>query len=167
MSTLILTIGIPGSGKTTIRNLFPNSVIAISPDDLIGYTKDNPWTPQVARDAWIRSENLLKETLKGNNIVVFDATFVTAKKRSKYIKIAYNRNAKVIAIYCKVSLDVALRRNLLRDCNRQIPNLVIENMHKCLESPSKEEGFIHILTFDTEVDTLFDIKSKLEDLNGK
>lgn len=161
MSTLILTIGIPGSGKTTIRNLFPSNVIIISPDDLIGYTKNNPWTPQAARNAWIKSESLLKEALKEDNIIIFDATFITAKKRIKYIKMAYSRNAKVIAICCKVSLGVALYRNSLRNCDRRIPHFVIENMHKRLEFPNKEEGFNYILTFDTEIDNISDIKYKI------
>jgi len=150
MNTLILMVGIPASGKTTIRNkLFPRAEI-ISPDDYIGYTKQNPWTPQKARKAWKKADALLLEAFKRkDDVIIFDATFVSPKRRRKYIGMANRNDFKVIATYCPISVDVAIERNASREEFRQVPKFVINRMFFDLVPPSIEEGFDKVLTFDS------------------
>jgi uridine kinase len=51
MKTFIISVSLPGAGKTTaVASEFPNAVV-ISPDNFIGYTEENPWTPLAARAA--------------------------------------------------------------------------------------------------------------------
>jgi len=152
---LILMIGIPGSGKTTLRNKITSGMTLICPDDFIGYTKRDPWTPRAAREAWRKADILLKECLqKGEELIVFDATFVNPKKRSKYIRMAQKYNTDIAAIYCQVPLSVAIQRNASRDFARQVPEDTIKSMNGRLKPPQKEEGFKYVLTFDSETNKL-------------
>ena len=151
MSVLVLMVGIPGSGKTTLRNNLDYNATVISPDDFIGYTKDNPWTPKAAKDAWRKSDLLLKEALiRKDELIIFDATFVGSKKRSKYIGMAKKYDADVIAVYCKTPFEVALERNNTRESSRKISKFVMDSMLGRLEPPVVDEGFKYILTFETD-----------------
>lgn len=148
MSTLILMCGIPASGKTTVRNREFQDATVICPDDMIGYTKESPWTPQAAKSAWKNADRLLYEAIaRGDETIVFDATMVSPKRRRKYVDIARKANMEVKAAYCRVDLDTALERNAARDESRRVPRVVIQRMLDNLQPPEKEEGFDDILTF--------------------
>ena len=150
MKTFILTVGIPGSGKTTaVSKEFPTAT-NISPDSFIGYTEENPWTPIAARQAWKKSDALLKEAFeRGDEIIVFDATFPKSKKRRKYINKAIENGYEAVALYCPCPLKISFARNMERPKFRGVPKWIIESMNNNLEVPTKEEGFKYILTFNS------------------
>jgi predicted kinase len=152
---LVLAIGIPASGKTTaIAKLYKGATI-VSPDNFIGYTKQDPWTPEAAKKAWKAADKLLKEELeKKTEVIVFDATLVRPKARKKYIKLAEKYNFIPVALHCSVPLKIAQDRNLKREASRKVPKFILFNMNKNLTPPSHEEGFKKILTFDTNEDKL-------------
>lgn len=149
MGTLILMVGIPASGKTTMRSkFFPNAKV-ISPDNFIGYTEQDPWTPQKAKVAWEEADKILLKSFKENKVLVFDATFTNPEKRKKYIQLANRNNFKTIAIYCSVPIDIAIKRNASREEFRQVPKITMDRMLFNLIPPSTEEGFDMVLTFDS------------------
>lgn len=152
---LILMIGIPGSGKTTLRSkIFPQPLF-ICPDDLIGYTEKNPWTPRAAQNAWKESDQKLKEALVDKDkIIVFDATFVNPKKRKKYIDIAHQYDHEIMALFCTVQYKVAIQRNASRSEARKVPKTTMENMYDRLIPPDFSEGFDYVLTFNSELNNL-------------
>lgn len=152
---LILAIGIPASGKTTIISKMYADALVISPDKFIGYTKQDPWTPQVAKRAWAKADSLLIAALKrGTDLIIFDATFVKPHVRAKYIGLANQHDFVPIALHCTVPLKIAQARNLERDQFRQVPRFIVQNMHNNLILPSHGEGFKKILTYDSEKDKL-------------
>jgi len=152
---LVLAVGIPASGKTTaIAKLYKDALI-ISPDNFIGYTKENPWSPQAARSAWQKADKLLEEALqRGTELIVFDATFVKPKTRKKYIKAAEKYDFIPVALYCSVPIKIAQARNSERDKSRKVPGFILQNMDRGLIPPSHEEGFKKILTYNTDEDKL-------------
>jgi len=155
MNSLILAIGVPASGKTTSIKKYYEDAIIISPDSFIGYTKENPWTPKAAKEAWKKSDRLLKEALKeGSNSIVFDATFIAPKVRRKYINLAVEYNYIPVAFYCVVSIKTAQNRNSSREEYRRVPGFVMRDMNKNIIPPSHEEGFKKIFTFYSEEDKL-------------
>jgi predicted kinase len=166
MGTLILMVGIPASGKTTMRNKFFPGARVISPDNFIGYTKQDPWTPQKAKIAWKKADEILLKAFKENDVLIFDATFVSPKRRKKYIRLAKRNDFEVIAIYCPVPVDTAIERNASREEFRQVPKFVINRMFFDLVPPSMEEGFDKVLTFDSvsnKLDSKLPKDLKLED----
>lgn len=163
MNFLILMMGIPASGKSTaIKKYFSDATI-ICPDSYIGYTKDNPWTPQSARRAWALADDELKKALKRkDDIIVFDATFVKPKTRKKYIRFGNQYGFDVLAFNCSVTIKVAQYRNIEREQFRRVPRFIIQNMDKNFVSPALDEGFKKILTFDSVSNKLKAGLSKLE-----
>jgi len=152
MKVLFLMVGIPASGKTTARKkLFKDGYTFICPDEYIGYTKDDPWTPKAAKAAWSKADALLKESLlKDDSFVVFDATFVSVKKRKKYIDIAKKLGADVGAVFVNTSGKVCRQRNASRDNSRQVPNVAMNSFLSRLEAPNLLEGFKAIINYDGE-----------------
>jgi predicted kinase len=159
---LFLLSGPPASGKTTLRSkMFPKATI-ICPDEFIGYTKENPWTPKVARAAWKKADNNVKESLeRGDPLVVFDATFVSPKARRKYIKIAKEHDAIAMIIYCTATLDTILTRNAGRANSRKVPGFVMKRMINNFEAPTTEEGFEVVMSFDSEKNEATEIEGIL------
>lgn len=148
---LILLSGPPASGKTTIRERLIKMGTIISPDNYVGYTKEKPWTPKAAREAWKKADMLLKEALdRGDRVIVFDATFVTPKKRKKYIRLGKNKGANVICLYCTASKKLILERNANRNEFRKVPGFVVSKMIGSFVAPDKEEGFDLIVRYDSE-----------------
>jgi len=163
MNFLILMMGIPASGKSTaIAKFFPTATI-VCPDSHIGYTEDNPWSPQSARRAWAMADDQLKAALKRKDkIIVFDATFVKPKVRKKYITLGNQYGFDVLAFHCIVSIKTAQDRNIERDKFRRVPRFIIQNMENNFISPSLDEGFKNILTFDSVSNKLKAKLSKAE-----
>jgi predicted kinase len=102
------------------------------------------------------------------DLIVFDATFVSAKKRSKYIKIAKEKEFIPIAIFCKTPEDICRQRNELRSIYRKVPDKTISDMASRLEVPQLNEGFEVVMIFNT-MKNLFTFDSKIlkqADLTG-
>lgn len=147
-SVLFLMVGVPGSGKSTlIGSAFPDATV-ICPDSQIGYTRERPWTPQAAKEAWDKARYALDEALKRKDgTIVFDATLVSPKKRKHYIQLARQYGIRIAAIYC-FNTEIARERNEIRDEFRRVPTETFDRMVGSLVSPTKEEGFDFIVEYD-------------------
>lgn len=162
---LILIAGPPASGKTTLRSRLVKNGTVISPDSKIGYVKNDPWTPRKARQAWKTSDEDLKEALERNDsVIVFDATFVSPKKRRKYIKMCKEKGGQVGIVYCVASSKTIIERNNNREEFRQVPKNIIYNMVKSFSVPTKEEGFDIVVRYDSEEDKFDGDTDKLLEL---
>ena len=151
MRLFFINSGVPGAGKTYYRtNNFIQDVLVICPDEKIGYTDEDPWTPQKARDAWKQSDQELKDALadESQELILFDATFTSPKKRKKYIGWAKKAGVQPIGIFVNPGFKICEARNNERDKSRKVPFFILKNMSKALQSPSIAEGFVAVV--DTE-----------------
>ena len=143
-NTLYITVGLPGSGKSTyVKNFIKDKDIEyLSSDSLRAvYGKseeDQTVTPLVFGHIKKKVDELLKD---GKNVLV-DATSVNRKERSDYINTAKKYGAKVVAIVFKMDRQGLIDRNKKRgeQGGRVVPDFVINKMLAKFEEPSYSEG---------------------------
>jgi len=143
-NTLYITVGLPGSGKSTyVKNFIKDKDIEyLSSDSLrVVYGKseeDQTVTPLVFGHIKRKVDEFLKD---GKNVLV-DATSVNRKERSDYINTAKKYGAKVVAIVFKMDRQGLIDRNKKRgeQGGREVPTFVIDKMLAKYEEPSYSEG---------------------------
>ena len=124
---IIIMVGYPASGKTTIyNNMFKNK-------NYIHIDGDTLKTPA----------KMLKEADKyiETNSIVFDATNGTKEKRSQFINYAKKHNLPVRCVWNTTSIDKAIEQNKERAKNGgpNIPKIAFYVYRKKFEEPSNEE----------------------------
>ena len=143
-NTLYITVGLPGSGKSTyVKNFIKDKEIEyLSSDSLRAvYGKseeDQTVTPLVFGHIKRKVDEFLKD---GKNVLV-DATSVNRKERSDYIKTAKKYGAKIVVIVFKMDRQGLIERNKKRgeQGGRVVPDWVIDKMLAKFEEPSYSEG---------------------------
>ena len=143
-NTLYITVGLPGSGKSTyVKNFIKDKEIEyLSSDSLRAvYGKseeDQTCTHQVFGHIKRKVDEFLKD---GKNVLV-DATSVNRKERSDYINTAKKYGSKVVAIVFKMDRQGLIDRNKKRgeQGGRVVPDFVIDKMLAKFEEPSYDEG---------------------------
>ena len=143
-NTLYITVGLPGSGKSTYAKNFikDKEIEYLSSDSLRAvYGKseeDQTVTPLVFGHIKRKVDEFLKD---GKNVLV-DATSVNRKERSDYINTAKKYGAKVVAIVFKMDRQGLIDRNKKRgeEGGRVVPDWVIDKMLAKFEEPSYDEG---------------------------
>lgn len=134
---LAITVGIPSSGKTTAaREMQERGWVRICPDDirlaLHGQAFHGPAEPVV----WATAELTVRSLLQSGHRVIVDATNTTKKRREPWERIARDFGLTLQVVFCDVSVEVAKRRNALRD--DAIPEEVIDRMADQLDYPTDD-----------------------------
>lgn len=144
---LIITRGLPSSGKTTYANKFvednPNFV-RISRDDLRGMLFNHlKQTGQMSfRDekaVTVVQRAIVTSLLKGGRNVICDDTNVRARYVTEWAKFASKLNAEFEVVEIECSVDEAIERNTLRHVagEEYVDPAVIRNMAKYLDKQGK------------------------------
>lgn len=151
---VLMTVGIPGSGKTTYikQHLLADipDIAVISPDTIRQELSGNMADQTVSAEAWDLAYKRSGQALKQGKSIIFDATYARPDKRKADIKFYKDSGATaVICIYFSVSLQLAQQRNASRE--RTVPNHVLIHMHNWLmaKPPSLAEGFSDIITINS------------------
>ena len=151
MASLVLMMGVPGSGKTTYAKKFIG-------DNDIYVSRDEIRFELVAEDKpyFSKEDEVLKTFIskvdegitKAKRYVVADATHLNAGSRAKLLKNLHNKPDNVYVLYVAVPLEVALERNAQRSGRALVPETSIRNMFQSLSFPKKEEGIDVVLQLD-------------------
>ncbi len=169
MASVIILIGIPASGKSSLAekmlrasnqtshqnssSLTHGQTQLISPDliraSLYGSAKiQGDWT-----EIWAQVQDAFANAAKSQQSVIYDATNYKREYRKNIIDLAKEHGFKPITgIWLDVPLWICLSRNDLRD--RVVPEDVVIEMYRTLSynPPTLSEGFDRILLRDQKLD---------------
>jgi predicted kinase len=135
---VVLTIGLPGSGKTTWYKR--RGVTPLSSDLLRSLLFDDITEQRYQGLVFSTLRSLLRARLIAKmpwNYV--DATNLSTHERKQWIKMAKSFGYEVQAVFFDVPLTVCLERNARRD--RQVSDEVMHKMAERLKPPTFKEGF--------------------------
>lgn len=147
-----ILVGIPGSGKSTVRNSIENVTVISSDDFIEGHAKEQGKTyNEVFKDvvgvAQRHCTVLFEQVIESGENFIWDQTNITSEKR-RSILAKIPSDYKKVALYLDTPLEVAIERNAKRE--RNIPEGVIRDMHSRLEPPTTEEGFDSVIHYVTK-----------------
>lgn len=160
---LIIMVGVPGSGKSTLSALMKGAVVSsdairgeLFGDEDIQYDLDfaikkNPNIKDMDSESQIKAARAecnkavfgrvayCMHKLLEEGDVIFDATNISARGRKGTLEKYKGEYDKAFAFFFDVDVNVAKERNRKR--SRQVPEEVIDRMAKQLQKPTKAEGF--------------------------
>ena len=124
---VIIMMGFPGSGKTTITQIFEERNYGI-----------------IHGDEYKTPSKMLKkaqEFIINKKSIVFDATNNNIKKRHEYIQYAQKNSYKIRCIHLTTSMEESYKRNKQRPEDKQVPKIAYNVYKKYYEEPTEDEGF--------------------------
>lgn len=137
---LIITVGIPGAGKTTWAKRYISAhpgTIYISNDDLREeLTGTTDFSEQNAQDIYDEAEKRVQECLKNNKNVILDGTHTNMLDWNEYKNFVATKDTILIAKLFDVTPDQA-EQNLKFRKERPIPKDVLVRKWSQLEKSKK------------------------------
>lgn len=139
MSNLILMVGLPGSGKTTVSlNEFP---------DFVRISQDELGSKQKCLEKFI-------ELLNAGKDIIIDRTNINKKQRADFITIAQNYNYNIHCLFFYPYPEKCVDRIIERRNHPTITEAlsvnkkrkIVYDFYNSLEHPSVEEGISLIVT---------------------
>jgi predicted kinase len=146
---LIVMVGLPGAGKSTIiKRDYPNHVI-VSSDDVIeklaqndGKTYDEVFQKYIGT-ATATMNKTFGEAIKGDVDIVWDQTNLSKKKRMGILR-RTPRYYRKVAVVFEIGESERARRAAGRS-GKTIPDHVMSSMRNNYQAPTKDEGFDEII----------------------
>jgi bifunctional polynucleotide phosphatase/kinase len=128
---LVVLVGIPGAGKTTVTRALFSSHESVAMDKL----------PDRSRNA---VDKMMMRLCAGGKDIVVDAANIDRITRMRFVRFAKDYGYDAHALFIDTSLDAALARNEGR--SRKVPEGAIRSYCSKLEVPTEAEGFKTVLT---------------------
>ena len=158
MPRLFFTVGLPGSGKSTLYKAYFSKAAYVSSDqirqDVFGDVNDQTHNAEVFNLMLNRTRDLLK----ANVDVYYDATNINAKRRIGFLKeLSKIPDLVKICVLCVPPFEVVKERNASRE--RVVPEFVLDRMLRGFEMPDYAEGWDKIMTFGN--DNNFDVVGEM------
>lgn len=143
MANLILMMGAPGSGKTTLaKKMFGEKDVYVSRDQ-IRFAMVPEGEPYFSKEKEVFNEFVRQIQAgidnKEKRYVIADATHLNPGSRLKLLNRLDRFGIKTHIIYVRVPLEIALERNSHRVGRELVPEKTIKDMYDSIAAPIKEE----------------------------
>lgn len=160
--SLVVLIGVSGSGKSSFANRFFKRTEILSSDECRAFVSDDQNNQSVTNDAFDVLYYIAGKRLKNGLLTVIDATNVQKESRKGLIELARNYHCLPVAIVLDLPEKICEERNQNRP-DRNFGSHVIRQQAQQLKKSIKglkNEGFRHIYVLKSieEVDSVLDIK---------
>jgi predicted kinase len=133
---LVVLIGLPGAGKSSLHRLrYAGTHVHVS-KDLLGRSARNKDEKQI---------RLVEAALRTGRSVVVDNTNPRPADRAQLLELARKLGARTVGILVAAPVADCLRRNAAREGKAHVPAVAIYVAAKKLVPPSREEGFDEVL----------------------
>lgn len=129
--TMVIMMGLPGSGKSSFANHYYSSLSVVSGDLL-------PTSQQVEHAC----ENIM---FSGNSFIV-DATNLTLERRKPLLDLCRKYNYESVGIWLKADSKTCIERiaNRVANGGAKISRVAVYTLNKKTIPPTFEEGFIRL-----------------------
>ena len=146
MNKIIITVGAPGSGKSTWIEKYKHAhpyVTVLSSDALRAVFGKDENDQTVSAKVFQYMESEADRLVNSGNTVLIDATNMHRKARKPWVDLAKKYRVIIEAYVFVVNRDELIDRNQKRGDagGRNVPTHVIDRMLNNYVAPSHEEGF--------------------------
>ena len=155
---IIMMIGIPGSGKTTLAREEFSAHAHVSMDKIRQMPAEtrsemlkrfeDEWLPYAASVSDDRKREcvMINDALDGSRDVVIDDTNVTMEERRIYFRLAQIHGATINAVYFKNTAQAYIRNagREKKNGEKRLDDSILDKYCKCLDPPVYSEGFENI-----------------------
>ena len=161
---LVVTVGLPSSGKTSWVDDFigenQGKVIDVISSDKIREEVFNDIEDQNHNsEVFDLMKRRTKESLSQGHIAIYEATNISSKRRRALLNELNKYYDKAICLFKYKRVSACQIDNEERD--REVPSDVIDRMYRNFEIPHKNEGFDEIIVdFDEKTNLYLSNKSK-------
>jgi len=151
-----MMIGFPGSGKTTVRNKLIKTKLKnnkdlpllVCPDEIRASMLYSSITGvffdhSIECIIWEIVPQILKEIIKQEKDIIYDATNLSLYNRKSIIEIFKETKYEIIGIYINTSIEECKKRNEKRKA--KVSDEVYTKMSNIFIEPSIDEGFKKII----------------------
>lgn len=150
--TLVLLVGLSGSGKSTFARRHFGETETVSSDHLRSVVSDSSANQLASNDAFDLARRIVSMRLARRRLTVFDATNLEAEYREPFVQIARRRGATPVAIVFDLGFRQCWERNRTR--SNPVPNRVMRQQVRNLAHTLK--------MLPREVDTIYHLRSAAE-----
>ena len=161
---LVVTVGLPSSGKTSWVDDFigenqGKAIDVISSDKIREAVFNDIEDQNHNGEVFDLMKRRTKESLSQGHVVIYEATNISSKRRRALLNELNKYYDKAICLFKYKRLIACQIDNEKRD--REVPSNVIDRMYRNFEIPHKNEGFDEIIVdFDEKTNLYLGNKSK-------
>jgi predicted kinase len=150
---VFLLSGPPGSGKSTFARKHMGLRSKWASRDNVRFSLLEPGDDYFSREDEVFETfiNLINDYLNEPEVeeIYIDATHLTRRSRNLTLRKVDMQNVSEVNCICFTTpLDICLVRNSFREGRARVPEDVIKKMYNSIQTPTKEEKFTHIYTYD-------------------